>query len=1144
MLSQLEEKLKRLIKESDAPFLGLFGESLDEATKTAIEIAVIAKPGVQSYTNHLRTFPALFSVNLTSHLMQGMGQTGHFDIYPHLQRAIGTDKDFTQTEKEKLWKAFRLALLSLGYQPSPRTSGPHHMADEYLRQTGVPLRYVDDLAERMISFARAVGLPEDDNPESVANWQLLLDSKLGLPFSVTARNAIQKDTRGYYTHTFLKVHDANGQTTATSNALEKAMARAFQRQPGTSTFKRAVVPYLCNNEGVLGIFVPGGENREFELNVDGERQYFRSGADEKFITINADIPKEVTVKSLGNNQSNKYTLWEDSKSNRLLIFNDRGLFREGAQIGQSIDLPPGIYQIISRFEPEGIDCNELLDDPGLYSFDLTITPSKTHFLKNGVATLTIHGENQPFADWRGDRKVTKEGVEFFFGETNLDIEFPTDWLSISGYDYLLSISASGFNKSCDIPFSFDETGKTTVSISEIVRIHGWKPSFGRIKAEVFRLGERRALLRTSILYWHGLKTITRELKFDCHELPHNLEKVLSENIEANGSTIRSSDGLSRTIRLAFKIDERRNQTLTWNIPGVFIEVEQPSERGGIQRLKRPIGSVEVVSYASPKQIIVMASDPGELRIGNWSQKVDFSRNPSKHLPAALLASRITPQANTLTYRNAVTGIELELLKLAQPHNVNKVTAYIKNDEYVIRIHSPKEIEAISVNAFDVFSGKDIDIQLKANQGNYSTQLFGRSQLMCVRSEDGGFTSYVHLSLDDWPKGAWIFRFEASIDGSWGHLEDKEQRQFATSLVSKEEEPGHIFLSGNALATSSALTSWLSQLNVLSDKESLQVLGRAHQASLVHYTYEFKEQVPWLEKMWSMLLDRWKDREHDAGPGLINLLGVSPSEETQGNLLFPRQIQTVLPKVLALPADAYKNITTNDHPVMEALRLLPDIENQYPSLFPAPLHFAAAAGFSNFIEFSRGAAPKGFSLATYTAALPSFLSPIDRYRLGEDSFQIKPGDYLGPLHYLHAVQELEQVYDSTTANGSIMGETIGLAAYIRRTLPSLTNEDSPDMTGLSPHIIPWPADPNMVMPDSAHQRAENLDNIARLLSWYAYHCRLEHKLPGELEAFHKKLIASGVRVRLVMTYLLQVGESLFAYYLLLWEFIIKAKCIGG
>jgi len=41
--------------------------------------------------------------------------------------------------KERLWSAFRRAILKVGMRPLLRTSGTHYMADEYVRQAGVPL---------------------------------------------------------------------------------------------------------------------------------------------------------------------------------------------------------------------------------------------------------------------------------------------------------------------------------------------------------------------------------------------------------------------------------------------------------------------------------------------------------------------------------------------------------------------------------------------------------------------------------------------------------------------------------------------------------------------------------------------------------------------------------------------------------------------------------------------------------------------------------------------------------------------------------------------------------------------------------------------------------------------------------------------
>src|SRR5471030_719175 len=140
MLSQSEQIIRSAVKDSDVPFLGLLADRFTAAVKMDIEIAVLANPTVHGYINYLQRYPALFSVNLSAHVMAGMGSAGHFELYPYIQEAIGTEEELTGPDREKLWRAYRQAILTLGLEPSPRVSGPHYMADEYLRQAGVPLR--------------------------------------------------------------------------------------------------------------------------------------------------------------------------------------------------------------------------------------------------------------------------------------------------------------------------------------------------------------------------------------------------------------------------------------------------------------------------------------------------------------------------------------------------------------------------------------------------------------------------------------------------------------------------------------------------------------------------------------------------------------------------------------------------------------------------------------------------------------------------------------------------------------------------------------------------------------------------------------------------------------------------------------------
>lgn len=1135
MLAQSEQTVRKAIQESDVPFLGLLGETFTPELKFSIEIAVLANPSVQGYVKYLRQYPALFSVNLTSHIMEGMGQAGHFELYSHVQRAIGTNRELSSFERESLWDAFRQAILTLGFEPSPRISGQHFMADEYLRQVGVPLAFVDDLAERMLTFAKRVGIPDEDDPDSLTRWQIALDAKLEQPFSRTARKAVLMDSQGYYTRVFVRLHSNGGHFVSTTNALEKAMARAFTKQPGVSYFKRAILPYLSFHDGTLGMFIPGGDEREFNLRVDGTCHPFQAGIEEKFVPINEALPREILIEEVNGHQSTQCILWEDQKPNRLLIFSDTGRFKESAQLNQSTALviPPGNYTFLSRFCPSEVDADKLCDDPQLYTFPMLIHPGQKTILQNGPARLVVQGESQPFAHWEGQSKATKEGVEFFFGVLNLVIEFPKEWLTISGKNYLLRLSINGIDEQLALKLILDESGKVVINVYEEAHQRNWKAGFGRLLVEVYRIGENRSLLRSSVLYWYGMMTVSKALTFECGKLPCNLLQSLSENICVTATAIKPKASLSKTLRITFQLDSRRNQSLTWNVPGVFVEIEIPSESGRIQRHSRPLGSVEVISYTSSKQILISASDSGEIRFGDWSQRVDFGRAQIKRLSAAFLTSHVTSQSNCLIYCNEQSGVELTLLKLVQPHYVQSISSKISARQLIVRFAVPKALDAVLVHAQDIVSGEDMEISIEANTGKYTTHRFGQAQFMCLKDDAEGYIAYVYLDLEIWPSGAWVFRFDGRVNNIWGHLENERQDQFAIGLLSNDE--------GMAVD----VKQFLSCLSELTDKQSLSMLSRVYKAMLPCYARDSWSSLQWLLDTWKYLLSRWKGKESEIINVLMELIECAPPADSSPSWMLQMTLGSSLPSIFCLPAQSYLTVADAKHPLVQAVKVLAAVQENYPAVFPHLLHSAAAAGFPNFSEVARGGRPKGFSIDQYSKALRELGAAENMFRIHEDDFTPVLGDYLGPLHYKHAVRQLKNSYERSLDGNEIRrGQAIGLCNYVRRQMPQLTADDSPRLAGCPPHVEPWKTEDDSAITPEAAQQNQNLENFSHALSWFAYHCRLEAKSPGQLEVFIKKLNESGIPVQSSLAYLLQVGDALFAYYLVFWELVITAEHIAG
>jgi len=1134
LLDQSEKVMKRRIETSDAPFLGLFGQVFDEYPdmRQAVAEEIGANPSCPGYLRHLEQRPALFSVWMVWHVMKGMGQDGHFSLYPHLQNALGLAQELGQAEREPLWSSFRNAIVKLGLDPSPVTSGPHFMFKEYLRQVGVPLAWASALAGKMLAFARKAGLPDDDDPEGITSWQSALDAKLNSPFPQTARKGLALDALGYYTRVFLRVRNARGQAIDATHTLEKAMASALSAADlGNDAIRRAAMPYVLLHDGILGAFLPGREEGEWCVSVDGVSRSYRSSADDRFVPISVALPPQIEIRDGLNGQSSKIILWEDERPNRLLIFAASGRLKGTAQLAQPevLILPPGNYTILSRFAPNGLEVEEVREQPRLFMFSLFLHPGSRYVLDNGPAQLSLQAESQAFLNWQGDGRSTREGTEFFPDNLSVMVEIPPDWLALGGRDYVLSLTAAGLDARLEIPLTVNEAGTVLVDIGSEARRAGWAKGFSRLLAELRRPGEVRALQRSAVLYWHGLLSISDGLRFTCEASPVNFEPLISENVTLSDNILKPANGTGRMLRLVFKLGDQRRQVLTWAMPGVFVEVECFLDGGQTQRVSRPLGSTEVVSTLSAKQILVTASDAGELRLGDWLQQVDFARRPLKALSAAFLADHITPRANTLSYLNRRSGTEIPLLRLVRPHGVCGIKGEVQDGQFVVRLDMEEPLEELAISAQELMSGERVTMKLSANATEWTGQTFARARLMVLKDEESGYQAHVYFDLDRWPSGAWVFGFDGRLRGIWGHLENARRDLFAIGLAWDErrqaQRPENI----------------LARLDALDDDKALVVLQRVQEALLPCYALESWNSLKWLGDAWSKLVTRWKDREAEALTALADMAALRPPEDSAASWQLQVTAGAALPRLFTLSAKEYRRVNERPSPMLRALNAIGTMATIYPSVFPDLIHPVAAMGFSNARAIMNGANPDGFDIEQYTQALGQVDSYEYLFQLDDDGFLPGPGDYLGPLHLRHALRSLESRYKAGLSGNELRrGQAIGLCQHACRRLPTLEGTGTPAKPQRkSPLVNPWRNTGEAVDEEVALTR-EHLDGMAHLLASLAWVCRLDGRQPGTLKAWLTRLNQMNIPLQGPLSYLLQVGEAIFSFYLVLWELVLMAN----
>jgi len=149
----------------------------------------------------LQTYPALLATNMATEIMMGMGQDVIGDVWPHIARAVGL-AEIAAGDRQAVWQAFRNALKHLGLPVAAQNQHRMYMVNEFLRQVGIPLAYLQDFVDILMKYAEEQGFPNENIENSVSVWQRSLAKSIGKRI---LRRAVILDAQAYYTHAFLRI---------------------------------------------------------------------------------------------------------------------------------------------------------------------------------------------------------------------------------------------------------------------------------------------------------------------------------------------------------------------------------------------------------------------------------------------------------------------------------------------------------------------------------------------------------------------------------------------------------------------------------------------------------------------------------------------------------------------------------------------------------------------------------------------------------------------------------------------------------------------------------------------------------------------------------------------------------------------------
>lgn len=1124
--------MRALIKSTRTPFLGLLGELIPQDACKAIEADIQGNPGAKAYGRRLEQHPALFAVWLASRVMRGLGATGRFEVYPFVQEAIGVREKPSNAECLVIWRTFRRAILRLGIQPLPRKSGTHFIVDEFVRQAGVPVAFADDLARKMLVHAKRLGVPHEDDQEALLAWQTSLLNRLRPPFSVTTSRAVGRDANAYYTQAFLRVLHSEGRSSS-ADPVEAAFAKAFVEEGGAGGIKRSAIPQLLYRDGVLGLLLPAREaETTYRLSwADGSWTSLRTQAGiGEFRALPEALPPWIAVETDTGEHLLYVDLWVDKQPNRFLVFNEQGRLRATGQLGkeQEITLLSGAYVALCRFAPtEPTKWSEVSEAPRLVEVPFDLQPGHQFVLANGPAQARLEGSEEPTVTVIGAVRTSLEQVSFYFGPLEADVVVPSEWHDAR---FEVRITAPGLlAHPVSVPPAVD--GASRIDLAPVLSAERLSPGLHRVVIELARTDDARALHRQSMLFWAGLQSVSHQLVFEYSCRPANLVERGCVGIRVGHERAAPAERHGRTLRLTFTLGGGRVLSLSWNRPGLFIDVEIPGADGTVSRVNRPLGATETVSLLQQKTIAVSGSEPGQLVLGDWSASVDFTRSPTKYLPGAFLASRMRPGASTLLYRSESRLAEIPLLELSQPHVFAGLTTDRVANIFEVKATIHGEPTDFAVVLHDMREDRVLRCEL-ALSGAWTPTEFGRA--MAYSATSGPFTA-LHVAIDvhNASRRLWVGELEVRIAGQWGRLEDDAQA-CGCFVLQSDEQPRLVAMKELAV-----------EVAALDMAEVVRRLRRTSVYLCRHWSRHCGSHFGWLSAYWSALAERCEGSELQCVAGLVDCSIAEPPDGTRPGWLPGSSVGARLPKVFALPGKDYGRLNRSTHPIVSALSAISSLPSNVGEAFGSLLHVVSAAGFENVKQVMQGEPPRGFCLQRFAAAVAS--APADElHRLDESDYVPPRGELLGPLHLEFAWRDLSVRYQrSIQMPTAAKSAALAIARGLNQRFACFDNEAPRALRGkrLS---VPRKAAPVDIATDAEEQAAEHQSLIAVVSAWFAWHCRLAARRPEALDQFVARLRQlraespiPGEGVESAVTYFLQVAPAMFGFYLLLFETVLAA-----
>lgn len=1126
-LMRKEQRLRASLNQGDMPVLGLYVDYFSPEDREYFRSTVLDSTNpVSSFIRGLARWPASSATFLTVHLVEGYGRSGNAEVYPYIQSALGlSGKTLNPAQRERLASAYRHACLELGLSVAPAGESARPLVDEYLRQVGVPVSYFPGLFEGFAKQALRLGIPDADDPKDLSAWQGFVEIPSTRP---VLRRAVENDSEGYYARLFLRVSDFRDESEC-ANAIERSAFRSFKSLDESIVKRKALIPSLYWRDDELGILLPSGTDRLWSIRVvgaDGDSSSIAQipgGLEPRFIPVGIPLPKR--CEAVSGTLEFPFTVWESTADNQLVIFDHGGKYvARGRLGGDSIVLNPGTYTVVSRWLPPelGESSHSVSDEVALFASDLELATGQKLILARGPAEVQFATRQVPSLSWLGKSLVGMTGKEIYWGpQLAVRLSIPSDAIASASDGFELVVSLADGMERIIRPI-VDPTGTLDEPIGAALNEMGL--GLQRVRIRLRRRDiPNRALATLTGFVWPALASVSvGRLSGNTPAAFDNLNQYASDNILLDGSSLTYRDATQRFYRTVFKVASEE-VAFQWPVPGVFIALaeakdgvwyEKPLEQRAILQI-RP---------GSRQQLKIYSASDGFLRLGTFTKELKSALFGGASIYLSALAEFLTPESQALKLEIPSIGYSEDLVRLVTPHQVIRFESRRSSDGYALEFLISGTLAELSIDAWDLLSGRRDQIRLEPDAISISGNPFQHASLATLH--EGRFTlGKVSVPINEWEEGSWVLQIQARIDGRWGQLVNAR---------------GDVYAGGMRIPIFNDARSYVEQNTT---QQEIHILGRIVDITRECYAIDSWNDLAWLEEDWRWLVEELAESLSKHAHALLSMIFRKVPETASESWVPVMSLAAELLDVFGLPYSCYRGFNGGgsvSNAVLGSTKVCQTRDDELfgEQFFSVMLMF----GFENGGDVASGRAQqlRGFSSKRF-AGLASAVGEVERRRIFTNMEWVPTsGDLLAVRHYWWALRRLETAFkNAAERNDFRKGYALRLASRVSAIGPGGIHPDlgQPSVAVLRSLGLmnPWMDE------DDGGQERENLRQLVDVVSTMALGARLQARQPGVLgeirESLCRQVGLEDRQLTAVLGFVLYVGVDLFIFYLGFWEFIL-------